>query len=310
MTSSDRVPAELDCSHLGKQWPSWKRTFLMYMMATGKNEESETKKIATFLWLIGPAAMEIYTTLFPNDGTTDGILGNQNAVAPGNEQAGEGDNQAEERQSRTLEEIIIAFDRYCIPKKNVTMETFKFNQILQKEKQSFTDFETEIRKQIQFCEFGCACGVSYEEKMIKDRIIIGVYDKKLQLKLLDGRDESLQNVISVCKASEAANANKVLLDRGAIAQKAYSVEQQQISAINRRCYNCGDDFTPSHLRSCKANGVTCRCCGKQGHYQRLCKSKGKQGELTGYHKENKKPDNYNKGKPSVHSLQYWGDSSE
>lgn len=115
-----------------------------------------------------------------------------------------------------MKDVLKAFDGYCIPKKNTTMESFKFNNILQKRKQPFAEFETELRKQIQFCEFNsnCECGkvLKYDERMLKNRIIIGVHDEKLQLKLLDGKDEPLQKVIEMCKTYEAATANKVLLN--------------------------------------------------------------------------------------------------
>lgn len=94
--------------------------------------------------------------------------------------------------------------------------------------------------------------MSYESRMLKDRIIIGVYDKKLQLKLLDGKEQTVQSVIDTCKVFEVANANKVLLDKS-VAQ-VHGVSQNQpadiVNAIARRCYNCGDPFTPTHLRMC------------------------------------------------------------
>lgn len=92
------------------------------------------------------------------------------------------------------------------------MESFKFKNIAQEEKQPFVEFETELRKQIEFCEYNCN-GASYSGRMLKDRIIIGVYDKKLQLKLLDGKDEPFQKVIEMCKTYEAAKEKRVLLWR-------------------------------------------------------------------------------------------------
>lgn len=310
MASNDRLPAELDCTNLAKDWPSWKRSFLMYMMATGKMEEPEPKKIATFLWLIGSRAMDIYNTLFPNDGTTDGILGNQAAAVVENE------NEQHNDDVRTLDIILKAFDDYCIPRKNTTMESFKFNSIVQKERQSFADFETELRKQIQFCEFNCWCGLSYEERMLKDRIIIAVHDKKLQLKLLDGKSEPLKNVIETCKVFEAANANKVFLDRNTGQSNVQMVVERQqpdsINAVTRRCYNCGEPFSPSHLRHCKANEHVCRC-GRKGHFERFCKSKGK--PLTSENKKDSKPGTsgtkpgINDKAVAIKSLEYkWSDS--
>lgn len=98
-----------------------------------------------------------------------------------------------------------------MPQRNVTMEAFEFNSIVQKERQPFAEFETELRKQIQHCDFNCACGVSYEDRMLRDRIIVAIQNKQLQIKLLDGKDQPLKDVIERCKVFEAANANKILL---------------------------------------------------------------------------------------------------
>lgn len=50
------------------------------------------------------------------------------------------------KNQRTLNNVLKAFDEYCIPKKkyNITMESFKFNNIVQKEKQPFVEFEIEL----------------------------------------------------------------------------------------------------------------------------------------------------------------------
>lgn len=318
MTSNDRLPNELDCTNLAKEWPTWKRTFLMYMMATDKMEHTEPKKIATFLWLIGSRAMDIYNTLFPNDGTTNGILGNQIPAVEAVENDDPADEENDIDNQRTLENILTAFDEYCIPRKNTTMESFKFNTIVQKEKQSFADFETGLRKQIQFCEYNCACGVSYEERMLKDRIIIGVYDKKLQLKLLDGKAQPLKNVIDTCKIFEAANANKVFLDKSTIQSGVQSVTEPRqlqssdtINAIKeaRRCYNCGAPFTPTHLRSCKANEVVCHACGKKGHFQKFCRLKANgQRETKMENKTGNQKTENNNNKRDCQSLR-WGEMS-
>ncbi|KAJ6648074.1 Gag polyprotein, partial [Pseudolycoriella hygida] len=251
MATYDRLPSELDCSNLSRDWPNWKRTFQMYMMATGKDGEKEPKKIASFLWLIGKRGMEIYDTLFPNDGTAEGLVGNLLNPA-----------------------TVTSNSVYCIPRRNITMESFKFNNIVQKEKQSFADFETELRTQVQYCTFKCTCGLSYEDRMLIDRIIIGVNDKKLQLKLLDTKDEKLFDVINKCKAFEAASQNKLLLDKN-IQPTINSVENQRelhlLETKARRCYNCGSSFQPGHVKECRARNVQCRSCLRVGHFAKWCK---------------------------------------
>lgn len=59
------------------------------------------------------------------------------------------------------------------------METFKFNNILQKGSQTIDNYVTELRQQ-QVCDFKCTkCGTSFEDRMIKDRLIFGINDKQV-----------------------------------------------------------------------------------------------------------------------------------
>lgn len=263
--AENRLPPELDCSNLAKDWPTWKGTFCMYLHANGKLKEKEDVKIATFLWLVGPKAVEIYNTLFPNDGSTEQLLGIPASTSTGGEGA------------RSLVNVLDAFDNYCIPKKNVAMESFKFNTLTQKDKQPFSEFETELRTQIRYCEYNCNCGQSYGDRMLRDRIILGVYDKTLQLKLLDGKDDPLAKIIEKCKVYEAANSHKMLLEQGN--SKTINAIEESVHAITRFCYNCGQQFTTGHLNTCKAKEVTCRGCGKKGHFVKMCRGKKNQ-QLT------------------------------
>lgn len=288
-----RLPQPLDTANLAKEWPRWKQAFAIYLRANNKIGESEENKIATFLWLVGPRGVEIYNSLYPNDGSVENMFGREPAAAADgadddvDDAAGGGgvgngvdDNQ---NRTRTLTEVILAFDNYCLPRKNVAMEAFKFNLIAQKEKQSFGDFETELRTQVQYCDFKCSgCQLSYSDRMIRDRIIIGVQDKKLQLKLLDGKDDPLPNVIETCKIFEAAAENRQLLDRKAGPLEVKTVEhkpnetktQDEVDSLSRNtCYNCGKFYHRNHRRNCPAAKAVCHICGEVGHFKSCCRMK-------------------------------------
>ncbi|KAL7725333.1 hypothetical protein ACLKA6_013511 [Drosophila palustris] len=142
MSSIERALPELDCSDLDNEWLKWKTTFLLYLMASGKDMDSEPKKIATFLWLAGAKNMEMYNTLFPNDGSSSGIVGvvaRATATSPPAESPSIPDSEASTSaaamqaltSARTLEVVIAAFDDYCVPYKNLTMASFKFHNIVQ-----------------------------------------------------------------------------------------------------------------------------------------------------------------------------------
>ncbi|XP_017485039.1 PREDICTED: uncharacterized protein LOC108373626 [Rhagoletis zephyria] len=182
-------------TNIATEWPKWKQQFTVWMIANGKMGRPDNEKIAIFIWLLGEQGIAIYNTLYPNDGAEKSMLG-IDMSAPTEE-------TPDAVQQRTLNEVMKSFDEFCVPRKNIAMESYKFNMISQKERQSFTEFETELRKQIQYCEFKSDCGKRYEDRMLRDRIIVGVHDKKLQLKLLDGRDETLAKVVDTCKVFEA-----------------------------------------------------------------------------------------------------------
>lgn len=290
MAEARRDLKELDCANLSADWKNWKRDFLVYMIANGKNTQPETKKIATFLWLIGTKGANIYNTLFPNDGSEQSLLGTMRVSRSIPARDGTPAHEVEEIRQRTLNEVLEKFDEHCLPQKNVTMESYKFNNLVQKERQTFGEFLTELRTQIERCEYNCTCGVVYEERMLRDRIITGVFDKKLQLKLLDGRNEKLDRVVDLCKTFESANLNKGILDSkkssvAAIASEIKSSEkesseQNAVDAVYKRfCFNCGGEWNFEHKSKCPAKEYKCKC-GKIGHFNRMCRKKKNTEDTT------------------------------
>ncbi|XP_058817374.1 uncharacterized protein LOC131680680 [Topomyia yanbarensis] len=295
-----RLPQPLDCANLAKEWPRWKQAFGIYLRANNKMSESEENKIAVFLWLIGPRGVEIFNTLYPEKASADNLFG----IGGNDEDAAFGDavENVVNEQVLTLADVIASFDDYCLPRKNIAMEAFKFNTIAQKERQTFTEFETELRTQIQYCEFKChQCQTSYSDRMLRDRIIIGIQDKKLQMKLLDGRDDPLTKIFETCKVFEAALENKLILDRKVNSLEIKPVEsqldkgQKEIAAITRKhCFNCGRPFNQNHRRSCPAVNVKCFACGGAGHFSKCCRRKLEKEENNT--KQPMKPEPFNKPK--------------
>ncbi|XP_062552263.1 uncharacterized protein LOC134217509 [Armigeres subalbatus] len=269
-TSADRLPQPLDCTNLAKEWPRWKQKFNIYMIANNKTGETERSKIASFLWLVGEHGVEIYNSLFPNNGDVETMFGGVVAAAD------EDDDNDDPAQERTLADVINAFDSYCLPRKNLAVEAFKFNLIVQKEKQPFAEFETSLRTQLAYCEFECeSCRASYAERMLRDRIILGIQDKKLQLKLLDGKNEPLVNIVEMCKVYEAAAENKQLLERKEVKNIIDKTvkESSEIAVLKSpMCYNCGQPFNGRHRRFCPAIDVVCDGCGRRGHFKKFCKA--------------------------------------
>ncbi|XP_041785614.1 uncharacterized protein LOC121600908 [Anopheles merus] len=235
MASDPRLPQPLDCDNLAKEWPRWKQSFAIYLRASGKITEKEENKVATFLWTIGPRGVEIFNTLYPDAANAANLFGENESEV---EDEGVADAAEEEGEAMSLKKVIAAFDDYCLPKRNAAMEAFKFHKIAQKEKQTFAEFETELRTQAQFCEFQCLkCNTPYTDRMLRDRIIIGINDKSLQHKLLDRHDATLNKVVETCKLFEVTSDNKQVLEEKLSLHEVKKEERQsederQVAAVN------------------------------------------------------------------------------
>ena len=108
------------------------------------------------------------------------------------------------------------------------------------EEETFDEYVTRLKTLSEDCEFG-----ELRNSMIKDSIIIGIRDKKLQERLLC---ESDINREQVCKRGQANEATK----------------QQDLIKYCRFC-------SGTHNRgNCPAWGKLCNNCGKRGHFKKCC----------------------------------------
>ena len=56
---------------------------------------------------------------------------------------------------------------------------------------------TELKARSQHCEFG-----TLQESLIRDKIVLGVHNKKVQERLLREFELSLDQAVSICRAAE------------------------------------------------------------------------------------------------------------
>lgn len=155
-----------------KNWTLWKQKFEIYLKAAQKEDVNEDIKVAMLLNCIGDDGINVYNT-FTED------------------------------QRSTLKKLLKAFDEYFLPKRIIPMETFKFNNLNQTEYQSIEQYLTDLKKQAKLCDFVCKneqCNISYEDRMIRDRLIVGIYDKQIQARLIREPDINTNKIIDYCKS--------------------------------------------------------------------------------------------------------------
>lgn len=180
MESAFKLPVGLvaDCN-LDYNWRTFKQEFEIYLLASEKNKKSKETQAAIFLNLVGEYGRQLFNNF----------------------------NMADD-DKKDLAKIKEAFEKFCVPKKNIIYERFKFNQRCQQNGESFDAFLTAIQKLIRTCEYGEA-----EKEILRDRIVIGIIDTKLQEKLLGREEEEMDavRVISLCRAAELARTQSKVL---------------------------------------------------------------------------------------------------
>ena len=121
----------------------WRQTMELYF-DVAMSETEEKDKCKALLHVIGQDGRDIYKTFIIQEGDKD-------KIAP----------------------LFTQFERYCIPRKNVTMERYKFNTRLQGKSEPIDQFVTDLRNMTQNCAFG-----AMTEELIRDRIVCGTNSRE------------------------------------------------------------------------------------------------------------------------------------
>lgn len=258
-------PIEMDVFNLPKpllaegnmdhNWKLFKEEYEIYMTASEKSKKAADVRAAIFLNLVGEYGRQLCTNF----------------------------NMAAE-DKKDVVKVMARFENFCAPKKNIIYERFKFNQRSQQFGETFDSFLTEIQKLIRTCGYGDS-----EDGILRDRVVIGINDTKLQEKLL-GREEEMDSiqVINLCRAAELARSqakdvrgqktgciDSISNDRNRF-QKTVSQfdkfkKKDHNSQTNKsKCPRC-DWIHESN--KCPAMGKTCNRCGKTNHFARMCTAK-------------------------------------
>ena len=92
------------------------------------------------------------------------------------------------------------FEAHFVVKRNVIFQRAKFNLKSQQDGEAEDNFITDLYCLAEYCEFG-----SLREDLIRDRIVVGIKDKKLSEQLQLDSKLTLEKAITKTRQSETAN---------------------------------------------------------------------------------------------------------
>ncbi|XP_062699501.1 uncharacterized protein K02A2.6-like, partial [Aedes albopictus] len=178
--------------------------------------------------------------------------------------------------------ILNALGGYCLPQTNETYERFVFNTAVQRESEEVIEFVSRLRKLSVSCNFG-----NLKDSMIRDRIVVGIRSDDTRKALLKTVNLTLAGAIDICRAQKLVDdrltAMKVKQEPREPEGEPETIAKCKVEKSKYRervkCKYCGrDDYKIGNREECPANGVTCRSCGKQNHYARVCRMKPEKKE--------------------------------
>ena len=218
-----------------QRWTRWVKEFENYFVAAELSSKTKEVQVARLLNAAGPEAQEVHD-LFTYDANGD---------------------------EKDYKKVLKKFSDYCRPKKNVIFERHRFWGRSQKDGEAFDWWLKDLRIIAKDCEF------QEEDNMVRDKIVYGVLDRKVQERMLRNSELTLQGAIDCCRAAESSKNQLAEIRKGDVTPIS------EVSSSTAKCFKC--NLSGHYARDC-TNGeeqheekeLKCFNCEGFGHMSRVC----------------------------------------
>ena len=249
-------PEKFDFSQ-PEQWPKWSRRFERFRQASGLTAKDEESQVNTLVYAMGDQADDILCSMRLSD-----------------------------EDKKVYDTVKTKFEAHFIKRRNPIFERAKFNQRRQEEGESADSFITSLYCLAEHCAYG-----ALHNEMISDRIVVGLRDANLSVKLQMDPELTLDKAVTLARQSEAIKQQQAVVRGGAgsnppgvnaITRQPYKRQQwgdrlkkqlppRSTPPQQATCTRCGR--SPPHTRQqCPAREAVCHKCAKKGHFQSVCRS--------------------------------------
>ena len=204
----------------------------------------------------------------------------------------------------TYEQIVQVVKDHVKPEQSPLVSRYEFDTRVRKSTESVSDFVKVLRHLAAKCKFHD----DQRNERLRDRFIAGIKDDRMLRALLGETltDLTFDKAVQRCVAMEQASRDvETLRGEAGLQPRPHEgtvgmAEVHQMTTGSTTCYRCGGAH---EARECRFRTATCFRCQKQGHVQRMCRTKpGPRKEVQSdkgpIRKENKK-------KPAMKCLEAW-----
>lgn len=154
-------------------WEQWSKRFERFRSACGLKDKSQSVQIDTLIYCMGEQAEEIFNSFVftPSGEGADATL--RYACVKGK------------------------FQDHFIARRNIIYERAKFNKCKQNDSETVDQFITRLYNLAEHCDYG-----TLKEELIRDRIVVGIRDLKLQQKLQLNSELTLEKAKTTVRLNE------------------------------------------------------------------------------------------------------------
>ena len=249
-TATHGIIGEFDSAR--EDWVSYTERLEQYFTANDIKAEEEDKRRAILLSVCGASTYQLIRNLVSPSKPTD----------------------------KTFAQLVKLVQDHHQPPPSAIVQRKNFHTRVRREGETISQFIASLRKLSEYCNFGESL-----DEMLRDRIVCGCNDKRLQCKLLA---EGSQAELTFNKAQKLAlafeSAERESRDlQQPIAQptqihvlksKRHPTNSQfgRKKPVATACYRCGGKHSPAE---CRFKDTDCHYCGKKGHIAKVCHSKAR-----------------------------------
>ena len=227
------------------EWPKCIRRFERYRLASGRDSKPDAMQVNALVYAMGDEADDIMAGF--------GLTEEEREVYP---------------------TVKTKFDEHFVVRRNTIFERAKFNRRSQEEGENVDSYITSLFCLAEHCEYG-----ALHDQMIRDRIVVGIVDSALSLKLQLDAKLTLKKAIDAARQSEAAKREQAQMrnflpqatnvDFVKAKRQSKSHPTKPKMAVKPQSTKCKCNFcgrSPAHQKAmCPAREATCFNCRKVGH---------------------------------------------
>ncbi|XP_077553537.1 uncharacterized protein LOC144168417 [Haemaphysalis longicornis] len=240
-----RPPPPFDFDNPGS-WTTWLLQYEDYTFATGHYTAPPEVQVRSMLYCMGPQARVVLATTPLGDS-----------------------------ELKDVAAVKKAFTDHFIHPPNELYETARFHRRAQEPGETADAFYTALRSMVKRCNYASP---EVEERLVRDRFVVGLLDRNLSDKLCRSPKLTLQEGLTHVRqhedaenerrARDSADSSPLAVDAAARVRNAKGKPGSPDRPNQRGCFFCGRS---SHERAdCPARQATCNFCSKKGHFETVC----------------------------------------